>query len=414
MKLLVVSQYFYPENFRINDIAKGLVERGHQVDVLTSLPNVPGGKFFDGYSWFSRGEREHDGVRIERVGVVRRGDGSPLRWVLNCASFAVNSLFHLPHLRRNGYDAVFVFNNSPVTKILPAKVFARRMHIPNIVYILDIWPDSMFLLLGMDEGGRRTLFRRCSLALSRWLYKSADLLLVSSRGFEPKLRSMGLTAPIEYFPNYAEPLGAGGGGGVTRASLGLGAADTVVAFAGNVGVAQGLEKLAEAAALPQAGGVKFLIVGDGSALPALRAQVRAAGLEARFVFTGWVDSAAVPDYLRLSDAALVSLRESGVLDLTVPAKLQTYMYAGLPVVAFMNGAGAQTVLEADCGFAAPAGDAQALADALARMAALPKEERKAMGARGRAYCGQHFDRDRQLDALCGYLQKATEDYGKCR
>ncbi len=408
MKLLVVSQYYYPENFRINDITKGLVERGHSVDVLTSLPNVPGGEFFDGYSWLSRGVRERDGVGIERVGVVKRGNGSPLRWVLNCASFAFNSLFHLPHLRKNGYDAVFVFNNSPVTKILPAKVFARRMRIPNVVYVLDIWPDSMFLLLGMEEKEKRTLFQKLSYALSRWLYKSADLLLVSSRGFEPRLRSMGLTAPIEYFPNYAEPLTLKAG--VTRASLGLSDGDVVVAFAGNVGVAQGLDKLVEAARAAKNDKLRYLIVGDGSALLDLRAQVGQAGLSDRFVFTGWVDGGEVPGYLALSDAALVSLKENGVLDLTVPAKLQTYMYAGKPVLAFMNGAGADTVAEAGCGFAVPAGDAGALKDALERMAALSGAEKKEMGARGRRYCEAHFDRDKQLDALCGYIEKAVEDY----
>ncbi|MEA4911340.1 MAG: glycosyltransferase family 4 protein [Oscillospiraceae bacterium] len=409
MKLLIVSQYFYPENFRINDIAKGLVERGHAVDVLTSLPNVPGGEFFEGYSWFSRGEKEHDGVHIERVGVIRRGSGSPARWVLNCASFAFNSLFHLPHLQKNGYDAVFVFNNSPVTKILPAKVLARRMRIPNIIYILDIWPDSMFLLLGQAEGREKTLFQRAAYGLSRWLYKSADTLLISSRGFEPKLRAMGLTAPIGYFPNYAEPP-AQGGKSRTRASLSLSADDVVLAFAGNVGVAQGLDKLVEAAKTVRDARVKYLIVGDGSALAALRAQVAQAGLAQRFVFTGWVDSAEIPSYLALCDMALVSLRANGVLDLTVPAKLQTYMYAGLPVLAFMNGAGAETVAQANCGFTASAGDEKALAAAIDRMAALPKADREAMGERGRAYCAEHFDRDKLLDGLEAAIEKAVREY----
>ena len=143
MRILVVSQYYWPEVFRITDICAGLVERGYDVDVLTSLPNVPQGRFYEGYDLFHRGPKEHDGVRIERVGVFERTKSNKVMWALNCASFAINSLFHLPKLARNKYDAVFVFNNSPVTVILPAKVFSAVKKIPNIIYILDIWPESL-------------------------------------------------------------------------------------------------------------------------------------------------------------------------------------------------------------------------------------------------------------------------------
>lgn len=408
MKILVVSQYFYPENFRINDIVKGLVERGHSVDVLTSLPNVPGGEFFEGYSWRNRGEKSYEGAGVERVGVIKRGNGKPLRWVLNCASFAFNSLFHLPKLKKNDYEAVFVFNNSPVTKIFPAKVFARRMKIPNVVFLLDIWPDSMFLLLKYPEDKKDNLFMRVTRGVSRWLYKSADMFLISSRGFEKKLRDMGITSAIEYFPNYAEPLELEGGGR-TREALGLRKNDTVIGFAGNVGVAQGLENLV-AAAKKSKSGVKYLIVGDGSELSSIKELVRKERLENSFVFTGWVDSAEVPSYLELCDALLVSLKDGGVLNLTVPAKVQTYMYAKKPVIAFLNGAGAETVTEANCGFAVKAEDADALAETVDRIAAMPKAKLAALGENGRRFCDENFNRDKTIDRLVSLLERAIKEY----
>lgn len=410
MKLLVVSQYYWPEPFRITDICEGLKARGHEVDVLTSVPNIPEGKFYAGYGWFRHGEKEHNGIRIERVDVVQRGRDKPLRLALNCASFAFNSLFCLPKLR-GGYDAVFVFNNSPVSSIWPAKVYAALHHIPYLVFVLDIWPDSMYLLLNMPIRARETWFRRTSLAVSRWLYRGAQTLLVSSRGMEPKLREMGLTNRIAYFPNYAEPLSGADAAPVGRAQLGLGGDDLVVGFAGNIGKAQGLDKVVEAAALladePR---LRFLVVGDGSELLNLQRLCREKGVADRFVFTGWVSGAAVVRHIALCDVMLACLKENEVLDLTLPAKIQTYMDAGKPVLSFMNGAGADTVREARCGFTAAAEDPAALCAALREILHTDAAALRRLGENGKAYCAAHFDRGKILGDLERYLREAAVEY----
>ncbi len=417
MKILVVSQYYWPEPFRITDICEGLIARGHEVDVLTSVPNIPEGKFYDGYGWFRYGEKEHNGVGIERVNVIQRGRDKPLRLALNCASFAFNALFHLHKFRGRGYDAVFNFNNSPVSSIYPAKVFASREKIPYLVYVLDIWPDSMYFLLGMPIQAEQTLFRRLSFKLSRWLYAGAQTLLISSKGMEPKLRDMALDNTIEYFPNYPEPVTAREDAGQsvaipTRESLGLGADEIVVGFAGNVGKAQGLDKVVEAAAMLQSDGrsVRFLIVGDGSELLNLQAQCASRGVAGRFVFTGWVDGGAVAGYTALCDVMLACLRDNEVLNLVLPAKVQTYMAAGKPVLAFMNGAGAAAVREADCGFVAQAEDAASLCAAIGEIAKTGTTELQRLGANARAYCETNFDREAILDDLERYFREAVEAY----
>jgi glycosyltransferase involved in cell wall biosynthesis len=258
------------------------------------------------------------------------------------------------------------------------------------------------------KGEGDSLFKKISRSFCRWLYRSGDLLLISSQGFEEKLRSMGLKGKIRYFPNYAEPLSPLHDPAVTRESLGLAQGDFVLGFAGNIGRAQALDKLVTAA--KDVPGAKYLIAGDGSELESIRESVEREGLGGRFVFTGWVDSAKVPDLLMLCDALLVSLEDAEVLNLAVPAKLQTYLYAGKPVIAFMNGAGARLVLEARCGITAAAGDAAALSQAIAQMANLPAGERGEMGERGKQYCLDHFSRDKVLGDLEDYLLGAIHEY----
>ncbi len=414
MKILVVSQYYWPEPFRITDICEELVARGHEVDVLTSVPNIPEGKFYDGYGWFKHGEKQHNGVGIERVDVIQRGRDKPLRLALNCASFAFNALFHLHKFRGKGYDVVFNFNNSPVSSIYPAKVFAKRERIPYLVYVLDIWPDSMYFLLGMPIQGEQTLFRRLSYKISRWLYAGAQTLLISSKGMEPKLREMALDNTIEHFPNYPEPVVAADEAmeAPTRASLGLADDEIVIGFAGNVGKAQGLDRVVEAAAMlpPDKGKVRFLIVGDGSELLNLQAQCEALGVADRFVFTGWVDGRRVAGYTALCDVMLACLKDNEVLNLVLPAKVQTYMDAGKPVLAFMNGAGADTVREADCGFVAQAEDAASLCAAIDEISRTDKTALRRLGANAKAYCAAQFDRTAILNDLERYLREAAAAY----
>ena len=409
MKLLVVSQYYYPDPFRITDICESMVKKGHEVDVLTSIPNVPQGRYYDGYGWFKRGEKVHEGVKIERVGVFQRKKGTTIRLVLNCASFAINSLFHIPKLKRNNYDAVFVFNNSPITKILPAKRIARKNKIPNIVFLLDIWPQSLFFLTGQKEKDRKTLFQRIAYSFCVWLYKSVDLMLISSRGFDDILRSMGISCKMRYFPNYAEefPLSSFK---VNRDDFGIGEDDFVVGFAGNIGKAQGLEHTVEATKLSNIPSLKWLIVGDGPELDNLKSLVESNNLQDRYCFTGWVKGDKVYAYLSLSDALFLPLKNHEVLNLTVPAKLQTYMYAAKPVIAFMNGEGAELVKTSRCGVTASAEDTYDLTKALKNITELSKEELLEMGNNARTYCELNYSKDVLIDNLVQYISEAIEEY----
>ena len=162
MKILVVTQYFWPEEFRINDICEGLVEKGHEVEVLTGLPNYPYGKLFEGYSFKSRGPKEYKGIKINRCYLIERGQDSSIKLALNYLSFMINSLFHIPKLAKKKFDNIFVFQVSPITSAIPAIVLGKLKRIPTSIYIQDLWPETFYSIKNINNKNiRNTLKKIC-------------------------------------------------------------------------------------------------------------------------------------------------------------------------------------------------------------------------------------------------------------
>lgn len=407
MKILVVSQYFWPESFRINEICLDLKARGHEVEVLTSLPNVPDGKFYKGYSLWNKGPKEYEGIPLHRVRVVPRGKSNFILLAVNCATFAINSLFHLPKLLKKSFDCVFIFQPSPVSLALPGIVYAKLKKIPSFFYVQDIWPESMFFLLNLKEQGE-SLFRRISWLVSAALYRSSDRWLMSSRGMASRLQYMGIPSEhSHYLPNFSDHYTDAGYDKELANRLGL-QDKFVVSFAGNIGRAQGIELLLEAAERTQElSNLHWLILGDGTELERMQQLVKDKGLEDRVTFTGWVPSIEVPRYLGLASALVVMLKRHPIFSITVPSKMQTYLAAGKPILAWMDGEGALVAEESGAGLSAPAEDVVAFCDRLQQLQALSSQQRTAMGQRGKAYCAEHFGRDKLMDWLSEYLETET-------
>jgi len=273
--------------------------------------------------------------------------------------------------------------------------------------LLDHQRGRIEVLLGMKDDPKITFFKRISYAVSKMLYKGASAILISSTGFEKKLRNMGLTCPIEFFPNYAEKLKETDFT-VSREQLGIDDGDFVIGFSGNIGKAQGLDSLIDVTEKAEKN-LKWLIVGDGPELENIKNRVSDCGLDDNFVFTGWVPSENVSAYLNICDSALVSLKNSEVLNLTVPAKLQTYMAAGKPILAFMNGAGADIVNSSGCGISAEAENNDALGNAIDEMRLLSKERLMEMGNRAKSYCAENYERERLLDFLQDFIAKQIDE-----
>lgn len=406
MRILVVTQYFWPERFRINDLALGLVELGHEVTVLTGMPNYPAGRLFPGYGYFHPAREDYGGVAVRRVPLLPRGSSGPWRLPANYLSFALSATLLGPWRGRGGYDLIFVFQPSPVTVALPAVLLRRLKGIPLLLWVQDLWPESLSaagavsssLVLGAVERMVRFIYRRC------------DRVLVPSRGFIPRVLS--LSAPpdrVVYFPNWAESLYAPTGLEPEAPERGELPEGFRVVFAGNIGAAQSFETILDAAGRLKGSDIQWVVLGDGRRRGWLEGRIHDLGLETCMHLLGPRAVEAMPRYFSLADALLISLKRDPVFALTVPTKLQSYLACARPIVAALDGEGARIVEEATAGVTCPPEDGRALAEAVRSLRDMDPEERASMGLRGRAYYEAHFDRETLIGALDRLMRSVHEE-----
>lgn len=403
MKILVVSQYFWPETFRINDLVTGLKERGHDITVLTGKPNYPYGIFFPGYSFFSRGKEVFQDVPVYRVPLIPRGKGQRWRLALNYFSFVFFASVFGPFQCRGRFDLIFVYEPSPITVCLPAIVLKWLKRAPLILWVGDPWPESLSAT-GAVQSPR---ILNWVTKLVRFIYRQCDLILVQSEAFIASVIARG-AEPLQvgYFPNWAELLYQ-----VVTPSVDAPERKQMpdgfrVMFAGNIGAAQSFETILAAAKnlLPYAD-IHWVILGDGHRKNWVEAQVHVLGLQGRVHLLGQRPVETMPYYFALADVMLVTLRRDPVFALTVPSKVQSYLACAKPIISAAGGETAQVVENSGAGFSCPAEDAIALADAVLKLYRMSPKERQEMGEKGGAYYEAHFQRERLLDKLEGWMRE---------
>lgn len=410
MNVLIVSQYFWPEGFRINDVVLSLVEKGVVVDVLTGKPNYPEGAIFSGYRARGCQIEQWCGAKIHRVPLAPRGARSAWRLALNYLSFIVMGLVWGPWmLRGRAYDAILVYAPSPILQAIPAIFLGWSKRSRVVVWVQDLWPDS----LAATGYVRSPRILRAVERVVRWIYRHTDLLLVQSRAFEAPVAALAPGKPIVYYPNsvdamFAEPPSPD----VALPEVPALDEGFAVVFAGNVGAGQAVEVMVEAAALlKDVPAIRFVVFGQGSRWEWMREQVQARGLS-NLHLPGRFPVNTMPGLMQKAGALLVTLADEPIFALTVPNKVQAYMAAGRPILACLNGEGARLVEEAQAGLGVPAQDARALADAVLRLYRMPAEDRAMMGANGRRYFKAHFDHDKLVDELLAYLRAMSRTAGE--
>ncbi len=401
MRILVLSQHFWPESFRITQVALDLRAQGHEVTVLTGQPNYPGGKVFDGYRAGTMRVERHEGLEVLRVPLVPRGERSALRLVTNYLSFIASGIvFGSWMLRKRGFDMVFVYGTSPILQAIAGIFIARRKRCALAVWVQDLWPQSLAVTGYVRNARALAAVER----VVRWIYARSDMLLVQSRGFEAPVRALAPPdAAIRFHPN---PGDAPGSAGTAEPALRLLAGFNVV-FAGNLGTVQALDTVLDAAQLLRDAhpDVRITLVGSGALDDWLVSETAARGLS-NVHLAGRFPADAMPRIFEQADALLVSLRRDETMELTIPSKVQTYLAAGRPIVASMDGEGARTVAESGAGVTCGAGDAPALAAAIGQLRDLPASERARMGEAGRSYFMMHFEPGRLAADLGRHLQDA--------
>ncbi len=410
MRVLVVSQYFWPETFRVNDLVAELDRRGHEVTVLTGVPNYPEGVPHADFRRNPERYSRYGRVRVVRVPMFARSRGNA-RLILNYLSFALSgSVIGAWRVRGTSFDAVFVFQPSPITSCLPAIACGRLAQAPVLLWVLDLWPETLSAVGVVSSPKLIALVG----ALVRFVYRRCSLVLGQSRAFKSHVdRYAGEPSRFQYFPSWAEPVFSETLESVRAAAEVAPYAGTGfnILFAGNIGEAQDFPTILEAAALLRdRTDIRWLIVGDGRAASMVRSEIGRLALEKTVILVGRFSVERMPEFFCVADVLLVTLRKDPVFAMTLPGKLQAYLAAGLPILGALDGEGARVINEACAGLVAGSGDAHGLASQALKLAELPPDVRSRMGASGREYCRREFDRDTLVAQLEALMQRSADEH----
>lgn len=395
MKILIVTQLYYPEQFQINEIAPELVRRGHDVTVLTGRPNYPQGEIYEGYKNIRY--QKIDGVKIIRVPIHPRKHG-PAHLAWNYLSYVVlgnRAAKKLPE----GFDIILSYQLSPVTSLYPAVTYKKKHGTPILNYCLDIWPESAQAHVRSDKG----LLYKFICRISRKLYQQCDHIAVTSRPFIDYLSEKnGVDIhKMSYIPQHADD---------SYLSLDLSATDNGIAdfmYAGNLGQGQWVDVIIKAAKEIKNDHFKVHIVGEGSVREKLERLVKDLQVDDKVVFYGNQKRDDMPDFYRKADALLITLRGNNFVGCTMPGKLQAYMACGKPVFGAINGAANETITQAKCGKCAQAGDYKGLAEIMQDYIEHP-EQYTQCGDNARAFFKAHFTLDIFMESLEKQMKAMTE------
>lgn len=394
MKILVVCQYYYPEPFRISDICESLVKSGHDVTVLTGLPNYPEGIVLNDYRHGKKRNETISGVKVTRCFEIGRGNGH-LKLFLNYFSYALSATLKALFMKEE-FDVVLVNQLSPVMMGIPAIAYKKKHHKKILFYCLDLWPDSL-AAGGIKEN---SIIYKIFYKISKWIYKSADMILVTSSMFEEYFRNILQinTDNIKHLPQYAEDLFMQ----KQEADVIEVAASTEnktynFVFAGNIGDMQSVETIIKAAGeLNMNGNIFFHIVGDGSKLEECKKFAGELKLK-NIRFYGRRPVEDMPQFYRMADAMLITLKDNKALSYTLPGKVQSYMAAGKPIIGAINGETRLVISETACGFSCEAENYKGLADLILKFCG--SDEKEQMATNAQKYYLENYNRDKFMTAL---------------
>lgn len=392
MKILVVCQYYKPEPFRISDICEELVKRGHEVTVVTGVPNYPEGIIYDGYRRGKKRKETINGVEVHRCFTIGRRAGTVFRF-LNYYSYVISSWLHIGR-RKDSFDVVFVNQLSPVMMGYAGIRAKKKWKIPLVMYCLDLWPESL-VAGGISKDSKiYQLFHQ----ISKNIYRAADQILVTSRMFSQYFEEQfGLSKEkVEYLPQYAEEIFCENESVVDKDTIDL-------TFAGNIGAVQSVDTIIKAAAIlkDKYTNLRWHIIGGGVELDNVKKLADELQLS-NVIFYGRRPVEEMPKYYAMSDAMLITLKNEPVLSMTLPGKVQSYMAAGKPIIGAINGETAMVIEEAQCGFCCGAEDAEGLAMCVEKFVELDGNNQ--MGACSRQYYEDNFQKGDFIEELERLLQ----------
>ena len=395
MKILIVTQYFWPENFRINDLAVGLKERGHEVMVFTGKPNYPKGQLYKGYSFFNKRKENWNGIQIIRSPLIPRGNGGGIRLFINYFSFAFFGSLRCIFLKLTA-DVIYVYEPSPITVGIPAILLKWKTKAPLFFWVQDLWPHVL-----ISSGGiKNKVVIQLANSLTKWIYKHCDKVLLQSKAFYDYIILQNVSrGKMQYLPNsadaYYKPVER------NKEFEKYFKSKYNLVFAGNIGESQSFETLLKAAVLVKINNpdISWIVIGDGRMKDWVFKKINDYNIADVFKLIGSYPSDNMPGIFAYADAMIVSLKKDLTLSLTIPSKLQSYMACGKAIIGSLDGEGGRIIKEFECGFVSPSEDEVSMAEQVIKFFNLPMNERKAMEQNSLKFYNLEFNRDVLIDNL---------------
>ncbi len=403
MNILIVSQYFSPENFRINDLADELNHRGNNITVLTSVPNYPHGKYFDGYGIFKKNKENINNINIIRSPIIPRGSGSGIRLTLNYLSFVFGAIFSSLQLINKKFDVIFVFEPSPITVCLPAIFIKKIKKIPICLWVLDLWPESVVSASNLNTKFVPSLLN----PLVKYIYNKSDKILVSSKGFIDSIKKRGISKnKIIYFPQWAEeifkPL-------IPKQKLleKIPNHSFKIMFAGNIGEAQDFPSIIETAKILKNENIHWIILGSGRKQKWVKKEIVKNKLTDKFHMLGSYPLDRMPEFYAQADCMLFSLKREYIFSITIPAKVQSYLACGKPVLAMIDGEAASVIENSKAGLTCESQNPNKFAKNILKLSKLKKNELNELGNNAINFYNKEFERKMLIDKLENIFTEIT-------
>ncbi|WP_203265795.1 glycosyltransferase family 4 protein [Streptococcus uberis] len=391
--ILVISQYFYPEQFRINDICKTWVKNGYRVTVVTGIPNYPEGKFYNGYSFNKKRKEMWKEVEIIRLPIIPRGNSS-IQLMLNYISFIVSGFFWSKFSKLKP-DLVFTFEVSPMTQALLGSWFSKRKSLPNFLYVQDLWPENLEIVAGVKNKVILKIINK----MVDFIYSSATEIFTTSPSFVDSIVNREIkveASKVHYWPQYAEEF-------YIPKVKNTNSNFFKIAFTGNIGYAQGLNILPDVAVKLNSDRYQFVIVGEGRYKEQLQMEIKEKKVESNFIFIPKQNPEKIPDILASCDVAFLSFTSNDLFTKTIPAKLQSYMACGMPILALAKGEVERIISKANCGICLENGDPKDVIDSIKTLESL---DLKSLGENSRNYYLENFSKEKLMNIMTRRIENA--------
>ena len=393
MRILVISQYFFPENFRINDLVFSLLKRGHQIEVLTGKPNYPKGDYFSGYSWRGPNKEEIHGVKIHRANLLLRKKAGGVRLFLNYISFVFFGIIKLVKLKGR-FDKVFIYAPSPITVGILGVIASKKFNCKSYLWVHDLWPESVRVAGGISSKIILGLVNY----MTKIIYNLNDLILVQSPEFKSYIKNQNVSEnKMIYYPYYAEEFYRVVEKQEEYKKLFPSGFNLV--FAGNIGVAQSFDTIIGAFELLKNKNINLVVLGDGRDKERVQNKIKNKGLSNKFYFLGSFPAKTMPNFFACADALVITLKKADIFSYTIPGKLQSYLACGRPIIGSLDGIGNKIITHSKSGYASEAENEKLLADNILKIYNASKSEKKRLASNAVKYFQGNFSKEYLLDEL---------------